>query len=50
MKKTIPKTDAKKEIEEFFEDIKNKSPRLSQVLSSSSESQAKEIKKIKNLQ
>lgn len=36
MKKAISKTEAKKQIEEFFENIKNKSP--------------KDIKKIKNLQ
>ena len=35
MKKTLPKTEAKKQIEEFFENLKNKTP--------------KEIKKIKRL-
>jgi len=47
--KTFSKTEAKKQIQEFFKNIKNKTPRLSQVRSSSSESQAKEIKKIKKL-
>ncbi len=47
--KKLSKTEVKKEIEEFFKNIKEKEPRLSQVRSDSSKSQAKQIKKIKRL-
>ena len=49
MKSKISKSGAKKEIKEFFLEIKKKTAKPTQARPSSSESQAKEIKKIKRL-
>ena len=47
--KNLSKSDAEKIIADFFLNIKNKTSRLSQARSSSPESQAKQVKKIKSL-